>query len=78
VSFTLVIVWAQMTWINKTTLVGVGFLLLATGCGKQTETPATDLSAPGLPVLVKDYIETGDLATLKKTRLSAVPAAAAG
>ena len=50
-----------MTWINKTTLFGIAFLLLATGCGKQTETPATDL-----PVSVTDYIETGDLAALKK------------
>jgi membrane-bound lytic murein transglycosylase F len=55
----------------------VGFLLLATGCGKKTETPATDLSAPGLPAPeattaeeraapVTDYIETGDLAALQK------------
>ena len=54
----------------------VGFLLLATGCGKKTETPATDSPAPDTTPAattaaesaapVTDYIETGDLAALQK------------
>ncbi|MDO9541415.1 MAG: hypothetical protein Q7J98_03720 [Kiritimatiellia bacterium] len=54
-----------MNWINKTALVGVALLLLATGCGQKMETPETapaeERAAPST-----DYIETGDLAALQK------------
>ena len=60
----------HMNWIKQMRMVCVvGLLLLATGCGKKTEAPETTPEATAAEesaAPVTDYIETGDLAALKK------------